>query len=521
MKTLPLTEKWEFALTENEFTKQNDLAPVEGSTRQEIVAAIMENQDRDIRNDAEGAYSDHSVTSLMKGLSPLSEAVVDGDHGYDPVKIASGETSGAVTNVGPTVMGLVRRAIPNMIAFDICGVQPLNQPSGQIFSLRSIYGKDPLAADAHEAFHPTRSPDAMYSGKGSHTVFDALDLTAKIESGTVATVDLGDGGVRYVQSVREIAANEFASATAALADNAVVEIAEGMATSIAELQENFNGSTGNPWKEMSFRIDKQTVEAKSRQLKAQYSIELAQDLRAVHGLNADQELSTILATEILLEINREVLLWINATAQVGKTGYSNTAGGKAGVFEMRNPFDVGGARWRGEALKSLIAQVEKEAVEIGRQTGRGQGTFVIASRNVVNAFGQTDAFVGPAAHGVNGGKLNTDTSKATFAGILAGKYKVFIDQYATYDYFTVGFKGATEMDAGIFYSPYVALTPLRGTDPKNFQPVLGFKTRYAIGINPMADSLKSKGFGKINNGMPGADMFGKNAYFRRVTVTGL
>lgn len=514
MNSTQLVEKWDAMLNHEELPK------ISSGTRADIVAAILENQDRDIRNDAEGSYSDHQVLSMMKGLSPLSEAVVDGDHGYDPVKIASGETTGAVTNVGPTVMGLVRRAIPNMIAFDIAGVQPLKQSTGQFFSVRSIYGKDPLDANAAEAFHPTRTPDAMFSGLGATKAFDALDLTAKIDSGSVAVADLGVDGLRYVQAVREITANEFTTATAALEANAVVEIAEGMATSIAELQEGFNGSQNNPWKEMSFRIDKTTVEAKSRQLKAQYSIELAQDLRAVHGLDADQELSAILATEILLEINREILLWINATAQVGKTGYSNTAGGKAGVFDLRNPFDIGGARWRGEAYKSLITQIEKEATEIGRQTGRGAGNFIIASRNVVNALGQTDAFVGPAAHGHNT-TMNSDTNKATFAGRLAGKYNVYIDMYATYDYFTVGYKGSTEMDAGIYYMPYVALTPLRGTDPKNMQPVLGFKTRYAVGINPMADSTKYKGFGKIASGMPGADMFGKNAYFRRVTVVGL
>lgn len=510
----PLVEKWDAVINHEE------VESIQKGTRQTIVASIIENQHNDIEQNAGGVYTNAEVIGLMGGLNPLAEAVVDGDHGYDPVKIASGETSGAVTNVGPTVMGLVRRAIPNMLSLDICGVQPMKQSAGQLFTIRSMYGKDPLAADAVEAFHPTRPANAMYSGKGTHTVFSELDFTATNAAGTIGVVDLDKDGIRHVQVVRDMTANEFDGATAALAANAIVEIAEGMATSIAELQENFNGSSNNPWKEMSFRIDKQTIEAKSRQLKAQYSLELAQDLRAVHGLDADQELSAILATELLLEINREILLWVNATAQVGKSGYTNTDGGKAGVFDMRNPFDIKGARWAGEAYKTLITQIEKEATEIGRQTGRGAGNFVIASRNVVNALGQTDAFVGPAAHGVNG-KLNSDTSKATFAGRLAGKYNVYIDMYATYDYFTVGYKGSTEMDAGIYYCPYVALTPLRGSNPENMQPVLAFKTRYAIGVNPMADATKYKGFNKITNGMPGIEIFGKNAYFRRVTVTGL
>lgn len=514
-KNMTLSEQWTKVLDHPE------VPAVEGATRREIVAAILENQHKDISNNADGSYTNAETIAMMKGLNPLTEAVVDGDHGYDPQKIAAGETSGAVTNVGPTVMGLVRRAIPNMLALDICGVQPLKGPSGQFFSVRSIYGKNPLDPDAVEAFHPTRNPDAMYSGLGATKTFDTLDLTAAIASGSVAVVDLDTDGRRYVQATRDITANEFDSATAAIEAGAVVEIAEGMATSIAELQEGFNGSANNPWKEMSFRIDKTTVEAKSRQLKAQYSLELAQDLRAVHGLDADQELSAILATEILLEINREILLWINATSQIGKTGYTAVAGTKNGVFDMRNPYDIKGARWAGEAYKALITQIEKEATEIGRQTGRGVGNFIIASRNVVNALGQTDAFVGPAAHGLNNGKLNSDANKATFAGRLAGKYNVYIDMYATYDYFTVGYKGATEMDAGIYYMPYVALTPLRGTDPKNMQPVLGFKTRYAVGVNPMADSTKYSGFSKIASGMPGSELFGKNAYFRRVTVVNL
>ncbi|MGL5581678.1 MAG: hypothetical protein ACRDCE_12080, partial [Cetobacterium sp.] len=295
---------------------------------------------------------------------------------------------------------------------------------------------------------------------------------------------------------------------------------EGMATSYAELCEGFNGSNGNPWNEMSFRIDKQTVEAKSRQLKAQYSIELAQDLKAVHGLDADSELSKVLATEIMLEINREIILWINATAQVGKTGWTNMHGGQAGVFNFADPNDVRGARWAGESYKSLIIQIDKEANEIARQTGRGAGNFIIASRNLVAALGHTDMFIGAAEMGTITG-MNTDTTKSVFAGVLCNKYRVYIDQYAREDYFTVGYKGASQLDAGIYYSPYVALTPLRGADPKNFQPVMGFKTRYAIGINPLANASKTKGFTQINNGMPGPDVFGNNCYFRRVYVKGL
>lgn len=510
-----LTEAWD------EMLNHPDLPEiVKSGSRHEIVAKIFENQDKDIELNAEGLYTDTQVLSLIKGVNGLNEAVIDGDHGYDPENIAMGKTTGAVTNAGPAVMGLVRRAIPNMLAFDIAGVQPLNSPTGQIFSIRSMYGKNPLDPEAAEAFHPTRSPNASFSGSAAAVKFTEFDVTAASAVAEIHVIDLDTDGIRYVQTVKATTANQFASVREAFESDSVVEIAEGMATSVAELQEGFNGSANNPWNEMSFRIDKQTVEAKSRQLKAQYSLELAQDLRAVHGLNADSELSSILGTEILLEINRELLLWVNATAQIGKTGYTLSAGTRAGVFDLRDPYDTKGARWAGEAYKALIMQIEKEATEIGRQTGRGAGNFIIASRNVVNALGQTDAFVGPAAAGHNT-SFNSDTNKATFAGRLAGKYNVYIDMYATYDYFTVGYKGASQMDAGIYYNPYVSLTPLRAVDPKSFQPVLGFKTRYAIGINPMADSTQYKGFNKINSGMPGTESFGRNAYFRKVTVVNL
>lgn len=507
------------------------LPEIATASRQDIVAAILENQEHDIKTEA--VYKDEFISTQ---LDSLSEAVTTGDHGYAPDNIAAGKNSGAAVGVGPTVMGMVRRAIPNMMAFDICGVQPMSMPTGQIFSLRAMYGKDPRDANATEAFHPIAGPDVSWSGKTGTTAagqtspitaFGPIVKDAATEVGKTYTYTFNDGKKVYLNSIAAVTITEDVSTPAADAQilaatfaGTLAEISEGMATSVAELMQDFNGSSGNAWNEMSFRIDKQTVEAKSRQLKAQYSIELAQDLKAVHGLSADSELSKVLATEIMLEINREIVLWINATAQVGKTGWTNTNGGQAGVFNFADPSDVRGARWSGESYKALIIQIDKEANEIARQTGRGAGNFIIASRNLVAALGHTDMMVGPAAMGAKSG-FNTDTTKSVFAGILAGKYRVYIDQYAKEDYFTIGYKGASQLDAGIYYSPYVALTPLRGTDPKNFQPVMGFKTRYAIGINPLANAGKTKGFNQINNGMPTADMFGKNSYFRRVYVKGL
>ncbi|XAO17047.1 major capsid protein [Escherichia phage FL23] len=499
--------------------------PEIANSKQAIIAKIFENQEKDFQTAPE--YKDEKIAQAFGSF--LTEAEIGGDHGYNATNIAAGQTSGAVTQIGPAVMGMVRRAIPNLIAFDICGVQPMNSPTGQVFALRAVYGKDPIAAGAKEAFHPMYGPDAMFSGQGAAKKFAALKASDTLEVGTIYTHFFQDTGTVYLQAT-EVKQIDTSASDAAKLDaeikkqmeaGVLVEIAEGMATSIAELQEGFNGSTDNPWNEMGFRIDKQVIEAKSRQLKAAYSIELAQDLRAVHGMDADAELSGILATEIMLEINREVVDWINYSAQVGKSGMTLTPGSKAGVFDFQDPIDIRGARWAGESFKALLFQIDKEAVEIARQTGRGEGNFIIASRNVVNVLASVDTGISYAAQGLATG-FNTDTTKSVFAGVLGGKYRVYIDQYAKQDYFTVGYKGPNEMDAGIYYAPYVALTPLRGSDPKNFQPVMGFKTRYGIGINPFAESAAQAPASRIQSGMPSIlNSLGKNAYFRRVYVKGI
>lgn len=524
--TKELMEKWS-PLLENE-----KLPEIATASKQKLVAKILESQEADFAVDP--IYKDEKVVEAFGGF--ITEAEVAGDHGYDASKIAAGQTTGAITNVGPAVIGMVRRAIPNLIAFDICGVQPMSTPTSQIFAIRSVYGKDPLAQNAREAFHPMYAPDAFHSSLAAKdatalnptgTAFSKLAIGTAIPAGDVVSHIFSETGIAYLQNVTSQAVtpqkagqeSEDEVVTKLIEEGKLAEIAYGMATSIAELQEGFNGSQNNPWNEMSMRIDKQVVEAKSRQLKARYSIEVAQDLRAVHGMDADAELNAILANEVLLEINREIVDVINFTAQVGKTGMTQTVGSKAGVFDLQDPIDTRGARWAGESFKSLIYQIDKEAAEIARQTGRGAGNFVIASRNVVNILASADQGISVAMQGAARG-LNTDTTKAVFAGVLAGKYKVFIDQYARQDYFTVGYKGDNEMDAGIYYAPYVALTPLRATDPQSFHPVLGFKTRYGIGINPFADSKSQAPSARITSGMLSKDSVGKNAYFRRVWVKG-
>lgn len=520
MRKTQLVERWK------DLIEAEGAPEILGEGKQALVAKIFENQQNDIVTNA--VYKDNELNEAFAGL--LSESVIAGDHGYNATNIAAGSTTGAVTNVGPAVMGMVRRSIPNLIAFDIAGVQPLSQSTGQIFSLRSTYGKT-QDASAKEAFHPMYAPDAMHSGKGATVAakaFKQVKANLDVQKGDVVKHTFVETGIAYLQAVEAFTVDASATDAAKLDEEVVkhmtegklAEISEGMATSIAELQEGFNGSTDNPWNEMGFRIDKQTIEARSRQLKASYSIELAQDLRAVHGLDADSELSSILATEIMLEINRELVNWINFTAQVGKSGMTKTTGTKAGVFDLQDTLDVRGARWAGESFKALLFQIDKEAAEIGRQTGRGAGNFIIASRNVVNILASVDTNVSGAAHGL-ASQLNTDTNKAVFAGVLGGRYKVYIDQYARQDYFTVGYKGENEMDAGLYYAPYVALTPLRGQDPKNMQPVLAFKTRYAIGVNPFADPTLQAPDSKIINGMVDVQKtIGKNGYFRRVIVKG-
>lgn len=524
--TKELMEKWS-PLLENE-----KLPEIATASKQKLVAKILESQEADFAVDP--IYKDEKVVEAFGGF--ITEAEVAGDHGYDASKIAAGQTSGAITNVGPAVIGMVRRAIPNLIAFDICGVQPMSTPTSQIFAIRSVYGGDPLASQAKEAFHPMYSPNAFHSslaakgattGSPTGTPFAKLAMGSAIQEGDIVHHTFAETGIAYLQNVGTGAVTPNKSGDESedevvmklMEEGKLAEIAFGMATSIAEIQEGFNGSSNNPWAEMSMRIDKQVVEAKSRQLKARYSIEVAQDLRAVHGMDADAELNAILANEVLLEINREIVDVINFTAQVGKTGMTQTVGSKAGVFDLQDPIDTRGARWAGESFKSLIYQIDKEAAEIARQTGRGAGNFVIASRNVVNILASADQGISVAMQGAAKG-LNTDTTKAVFAGVLAGKYKVFIDQYARQDYFTVGYKGDNEMDAGIYYAPYVALTPLRATDPQSFHPVLGFKTRYGIGINPFADSKTQAPSARITSGMLSKDSVGKNAYFRRVWVKG-
>ena len=534
-----LAEHWK-PLLEHE-----DLPKIETMGRREITAVILENQERELEQTGFMSIAD-APKVLGEAMSQGSYVSADGN--ADDAKsagIAAGTTDAGVVGVGPAIMGMVRRSIPKLMAFDTVGVQPMTGPTGQIFAMRTIYGSDPT--NGAEAFAPGVAPNVHWSGsdasgqatqslianlpettdaslatvplnQGDFVKVLFSSITGESAIGVIGTDSDGgaatdDGEYLVFQVVNSAAAGTYATVDAALAGGNLYRAGEGLLTSVAEAMQEFNGSTGNPYNEMSFRIDKQTVEAKSRQLKAQYSIELAQDLKAVHGLDADSELSQILSNEILVEIDREIINFILVQSQVGASG--KTAGTTTtGVFDLTDANDIRGARWAGESYRSLLVQIEKESNEIGRQTGRGAGNFIIASRNVVSVLAMIDTgSMSSTSHGLQAG-LTLETNTAVFAGVLGGKYRVYIDQYANSDYFLVGYKGANEMDAGVFYSPYIPLTPLRGADAKNLQPVLAFKSRYAKSTNPFV-AMTNK---QIMNGMRG---IGANQYFRKVQVRGL
>jgi hypothetical protein len=534
-----LAEHWK-PLLEHE-----SLPKIEAMGRREITAVILENQEKELEQTGFMSISD---APKVLGEAMTQGSYTSADGGADDAKsagIAAGTTDAGVVGVGPAIMGMVRRSIPKLMAFDTVGVQPMTGPTGQIFAMRTIYGSDPTSGS--EAFAPGVSPNVHWSGSdatGQTTqslianlpeVTDAYlganalnqgdfvkilfsNITGGQKVGKVGTDSDGgaatdDGEYLVYQVVNSAPAGTYATVDEALAGGNLYRAGEGLLTSVAEAMQEFNGTSGNPYNEMSFRIDKQTVEAKSRQLKAQYSIELAQDLKAVHGLDADSELSQILSNEILVEIDREIINFILVQSQVGASG--KTAGTTTtGVFDLTDANDIRGARWAGESYRSLLVQIEKESNEIGRQTGRGAGNFIIASRNVVSVLAMIDTgSMSSTSHGLQSG-LTLETNTAVFAGVLGGKYRVYIDQYANSDYFLVGYKGANEMDAGVFYSPYIPLTPLRGADAKNLQPVLAFKSRYAKSTNPFV-AMTNK---QIMNGMRG---IGANQYFRKVQVRGL
>ena len=356
----------------------------------------------------------------------------------------------------PVLISLVRRALPNMMAYDVCGVQPMTGPTGLIFAMKSRFNGG-----------STSNTEALFNE--ADTQFSGDSATAQ-PSNSSGLNDSGTGNL--------VGGIDDDRTTALAAGGMPTGDAEGLGSAAG------SGDPNSTFNEMGFTIEKATVTAKSRALKAEYSLELAQDLKAIHGLDAEQELSNILSAEILAEINREVIRTINSQA---KTGASTANTALNGIFNLASDAD---GRWSVEKLKGLMVQIDREANTIAKQTRRGRGNFIITSSDVASALSATGMLdYAPALSTA----LNVDDTGNTFAGVLNGRTRVYIDPYATVDYVTVGYKGTNAYDAGLFYCPYVPLTMVRAVAEDTFQPKIGFKTRYGMVSNPFVGATPSNG----------------------------
>ena len=453
-----LQEKWAPLLD------HQGLGDIKDSHRRMVTAVLLENQERTLREERE-----------FLSESPTNSA---GTGGY------TGSGGQTVAGFDPVLISLIRRAMPNLVAYDLAGVQPMNGPTGLIFAMRSKY----TTQGGTEAFF--NEADSAFSGQNN----SARSLTAGFVQGAVGL------GTTQQQGTNPGLLDGTFPATG---DATTYNVGEGMTTGNSE--DLGNGAT-NQFNEMAFSIEKVTVTAKSRALKAEYSLELAQDLKAIHGLNAEAELANILSTEILAEINREVIRTIYNVAVPG--AQANVA--TAGTFDL--DVDSNG-RWSVEKFKGLIFQIERDANAIAQQTRRGKGNMILCSADVASALTMAGVLDYTPALNAN---LNVDDTGNTFAGILQGKYKVYIDPYAANvsanQYYCVGYKGSSPYDAGLFYCPYVPLQMVRAVGENTFQPKIGFKTRYGIVANPFAQGITA-GEGTLRRN--------SNVYYRRVKVTNL
>ncbi len=414
-----------------------DLPEIADSHKKMVTAMVLENTEKALREAASQGASQQL----------LSEA---------PSNTIGDNFGGQFAGFDPILISLVRRTLPNLMAYDVCGVQPMTGPTGLIFALSAQYAPDGANTTPRtEAMYDEADTD--FSGTGTHS--------GNSQAGGKGT---------------------------------------GMATSAAE---SLGESGGTAFGEMAMKIDKVTVTAKSRALKADYSLELAQDLKAVHGLDAEAELSNILAAEILAEINREVIRTINLAAVAGSQGTVSSNG----TFDL--DVDASG-RWSVEKFKGLMFHIEREANKVAKDTRRGKANLIICSSDVASALQMAGVLDYTPA--LNGNSLAVDDTGNTFAGVLNGRYRVYIDPYATTNYMNIGYKGAGAFDAGIFYCPYVPLQMVRAVDQDTFQPKIGFKTRYGLVENPFAHSVQ--GTPAVSDG---AITNGTNAYYRMSTVSNL
>ena len=454
-----LQEKWAPLLD------YEGLDPIKDSHRRMVTAVLLENQEQSIKEERE-----------FLSETPTNNTASGSNAGFSASATATGPTAG----FDPVLISLIRRSMPNLVAYDLAGVQPMNGPTGLIFAMRSRYTSN----SGTEAFFD--EADSAFSGQN-----EGFDVTNGM---TGASVGIGS---TLQQGTNPGLLNPEGSQTATQ-----YTVGQGMRTDDAEDL----GTSGDNFNQMAFSIEKVTVTAKSRALKAEYSLELAQDLKAIHGLNAEAELANILSTEILAEINREVIRTIYRTAKSG--AQANTA--SAGTFDL--DVDSNG-RWSVEKFKGLIFQIERDANAIAQETRRGKGNVILCSADVASALTMAGVLDYTPALNAN---LNVDDTGNTFAGVLGGKFKVYIDPYAANvaaaQYYVAGYKGSSPYDAGLFYCPYVPLQMVRAVGENTFQPKIGFKTRYGIVANPFAQGT-TQGSGALNANA--------NAYYRRVRVNNL
>jgi hypothetical protein len=426
------------------------LGTIKDQHRRSVTAIMLENTEKALRESAS-----HGMYQTLTEATPVNA------------------TGSNIDNFDPVLISLVRRSMPNLIAYDICGVQPMTGPTGLIFAMRSRYANQ----TGDETFY--NEVNTSFSGLGGITGSDA-NTFGQGQKGTIPG----------------------ATNTSPLTAPNTYNTSQGMATATAE---NLGGTGGNTFPEMAFSIEKLSVEAKTRALKAEYTMELAQDLKAIHGLDAETELANILSAEILAEINREVVRTINITAKIGAQENTTTAG----VFDLDT--DSNG-RWSVEKFKGLMFQLEREANQIAKQTRRGKGNIVICSSDVASALQM--AGVLDYAPALNSNNLQVDDTGNTFAGVLNGRLRVYIDPYAIGgNYLTVGYKGSSAFDAGLFYCPYVPLQMVRAVDQNNFQPKIGFKTRYGMIANPFAKGLTAF----TDSGLE----INTNVYYRKIIVNNI
>jgi len=429
-----LVEKWEPILAHESFS------PIQDQHRKAVTATVLENTERALQETGDLSAN---MTSL------LSEAPTN-DVGTTGGFTGGSADAGPGAGYDPILISLVRRAVPNLIAYDICGVQPMTGPTGLIFAMRARYGSQGGAEAMYD------EADTDFAGAGTHA--------NTLPGGAVTT-------------------------------------GTGMTTAAAEALGDGNGTN---YAEMAFSIEKVTVSAKTRALKAEYTTELAQDLKAVHGLDAETELANILQTEILTEINREVVRTIYDTAVAGASGTATP-----GTFDL--DVDANG-RWSVEKFKGLMFQIEQEANAIAKGTRRGKGNVVICSSDVASALQMAGVLDYTPA--LNSNSLEVDDTGNTFAGVLNGRFRVYVDPFAGANYMVVGYKGSSAFDAGLFYCPYVPLQMVRAVGENSFQPKIGFKTRYGMVANPFAQgNVGSQGLGALT-----ADV---NKYYRKVTIANL